>query len=422
MTRQEELQGPPHVAVCVDKSRSYGRGVLLGVADFLEQTDPWSVDVKHDFLSYFSESWLRHWNGDGLIAYIPTLPLANKLLRSKIPVVDVAGLIECQKLPQVVADDQAIGALVAEHFVERQFRHFAYAGPGDCLPDEARFAGFANSIGPYPCERYIHPRDESERATWGPRLKSLSAFLLRLPKPVGLMAYSDIQGREVIEACVQCGLSVPEEVAVVGVDNDQELCRLSRVPLSSVASNPRRIGYVAAQILDQMINQKTSVTGAERIVVAPRYVVTRFSSDVTAVQDDYVAQALSFIRRHAADGIGVSDVARAIKLPRRSLYRRFADTLQRTPHEELRRARFERVCRLLAETELSLDKVAKLSGFHSGAYLCNCFKRNYGMTPIDFRNSSDPNHGALQNHQTGRGTRPVRSQGGTKETGPAGGQ
>ena len=165
MKRPENCQTLPHVAVCVDKSRSYGRGVLLGVADYLEQAAPWSVDVKHDFFSSLGETWLKRWNGDGLIAYIPTLPLAKKLIRSKIPVVDVAGFIECPQLSQVVADDQAIGALVADHFLERQFRHFAYVGPGDVLPDEARFAGFANRIGPGQCDRHLHPRDESDRAT-----------------------------------------------------------------------------------------------------------------------------------------------------------------------------------------------------------------------------------------------------------------
>jgi LacI family transcriptional regulator len=361
--------------------------VLQGVADYLEHIAPWSIHVKHDTASQFSEDWIKSWRGDGIIAYISNLALAEKLCKSKIPVVDVAGLVELNLLSQVIADDHAIGALVGEHFLERQFRHFAYVGPGDVLPDELRFAGFVDCVGADKCVRYIHPRLGSSLSSWEKAQQKMSIFLKKLPKPVALMAYSDIQAREVLDACDRGGLSVPDEVAVVGVDNDQELCRLSRVPLSSVASNPRRIGYMAAQLISKMIKGETSLLPASRIVIAPLYVVTRFSSDVTAVADVYVARALSYIQRHASDDIGISDVARAVELPRRSLYRRFAAALQRTPHEELQRARFERVRRLLTETELTIDEVAELSGFQSGSYLCNCFKREYGVTISDFRNS-----------------------------------
>jgi len=201
------------------------------------------------------------------------------------------------------------------------------------------------------------------------------------------MAFSDIQSREILDACIRCGLSVPEQVAVVGVDNDEELCRLSRIPLSSVVSNPRRVGFLAAELIGNMISGKTKKLPASRILVPPLYVMTRLSSDMTAVEDEYVAKALTYIQRHFAEFIGIADVAKAVDVPRRSLYRRFSDTLQRTPRDELQRVRFNRARQLLVETDLAVNEVARLSGFQSSQYFCTSFHTEFGVTPGDFRDA-----------------------------------
>lgn len=379
----------PHVAVCVDKSRSYGRGVLRGIADYLEQVGPWSMFVDQYAVAQLDEAWLKRWRGDGILAYISNEAAARRLARSKIPVVDVAGSVRFQGLARVVADDRRIGELVGEHFLERQFRRFAYVGPsgtvGESWPDESRFAGFIRTVGGDCCDRYVYPRNPGSLSGWEQEQQKLAKWLTRLERPLGVMAYSDVQAREVLDACSRVGLSVPEEVAVVGVDNDEELCRLSRIPLSSVASNPQKIGFEAARMISRLMSGDGPPFEASEVIVQPRYVVTRRSSDVTAVDDLVVARALSYIHQHASEPISIDDVARAVGLPRRSLYRRFADSLDRTPHQELQRARFQRVRRLLAETELPIAEVAHLSGFESGAYLCTCFKRIQGSTPGEFR-------------------------------------
>lgn len=379
----------PHVAVCVDKSRSYGRGVLLGIADFLETVGHWSMFVDHYGSSHLTPQWIRKWKGDGILAYIPDEATAERLRRSKIPVVDVAGHVRIDGLPSVAAHDESIGKLAAEHLLERQFRHFAYVGPGDILNDDLRYQGFSDRLKGYESPRYLHPRGSASLARWERKQQALTKWISGLPTPVGIMAYSDIQAREVVDACVRGGRSVPLEVAVVGVDNDEELCRLCRIPLSSVASNPRRIGFEAAQLVQSLMKgTSTSSQPARHISVPPLYVVARHSSDVRVVDDLYVGRALAYIHRHAAELINVDSVARAIGIPRRSLYRRFAETLQRTPHEELQRARFDRARRMLVETGLSVAEIAHLSGFDTGAYLCTCFKREFGMTPGEFREKS----------------------------------
>lgn len=340
-------------------------------------------------LTELDEAWLRRWRGDGILAYIPDEPTARRLTRSKIPVVDVAGSVRFDGLPRVVADDERIGELAGEHLQERQFRRFAYVGPGggrgESLPDELRYAGFINTVDATNCTRYVYPRHPSSLSNWEQEQRKLARWLARLERPLGVMAYSDIQAREVLDACARSGLSVPEEVAVVGVDNDEELCRLSRIPLSSVAGNPRRIGFEAARMISRLMSDGEPTPEPNEVIVQPMYVVTRRSSEVTAVDDLLVARALSYIHQNASESISIDDVARAVGLPRRSLYRKFADTLDRTPHQELQRARFRRVRRLLAETELPIAEVAHLSGFESGAYLCTCFKREFGQTPGEFR-------------------------------------
>lgn len=390
MASQHRRNSEPHVAVCVDKSRSYGRGVLLGIADFLEKVGHWSMFIDHYASSQLTAEWIRRWRGDGILAYVSDEEAARLFMRSKIPIVDVAGHVRIDSLPSVAADDEKIGRLAAEHLVERHFRHFAYVGPGDTPLDEWRYHGFSNNLKSTTCHRYIHPRGSVNLAHWERKQQALTKWIRSLPRPLGIMAFSDIQAREVVDACSRGELSVPLEVAVVGVDNDEELCRLCRVPLSSVASNPRRIGFEAAQLIHRLMNRERSesIEPVPHLFVPPLYVVPRHSSDVRVVDDLDVGRALAYIHRHAAESINVDTVARAIGVPRRSLYRRFAETLQRTPHEELQRARFERARRMLAETELSIADIAHLSGFDTGAYLCTCFKQEFGMTPGEFRESS----------------------------------
>jgi LacI family transcriptional regulator len=215
----------------------------------------------------------------------------------------------------------------------------------------------------------------------------IGQWLLALPRPVGVMACYDIRARHVLDACRRVGLAVPDQVAVIGVDNDEFLCDLSDPPLSSVAPDTRRTGYEAAALLDRLMSGRERRRG-QAIFVEPLGVVARRSTDVLALGDADVSAAVRFIREHACDGIAVKDLLAEVPLSRRVLEDRFRKLLGRTPHDEIARVRFERVRQLLRETRLPLAEIARRSGFRNAEYLATAFRRQLGTSPNAYRKSA----------------------------------
>jgi LacI family transcriptional regulator len=380
----------PHVAVCVDNSRAFGRGILMGLADYLETVGRWSLYVDFQASSLLSPSWLRRWRGDGVLEHTRSLELHRRLKRSGIRMVTTYGLIDTPGVPQVRNDNLAIGRLAGGHFRERRFRYFAYTGFGDNWTDEERYLGFMQGTATDDCPRLHYPRDPASPAEWEQHQVRLSEWIQGLPKPVGIMTCTDLHAVRVLDACRRCGLAVPETIAILGVDNDEEMCRLSDPPLSSVACNPRKVGFAAAQRLDQLMKGELRPQDAAPVLIPPLHVVTRRSTDTLAVEEPLIAEALAFINRRAFDAIGVKDVAKATRTSRKTLYRRFQEVLGRTPHEEIFRLRLQRAQLLLSETPLSLDAIAQSSGMRTASYLSYAFKQKMGMTPGEYRAAVQP--------------------------------
>jgi LacI family transcriptional regulator len=197
------------------------------------------------------------------------------------------------------------------------------------------------------------------------------------------MACYDFKGQQVLDVCAELGIAVPEQVAVIGVDNDSHLCSLCTPPLTSVVPDTRRAGYEAARLLDRLM--QGSPVPADAILVKPVGIVDRQSTDVYAIDDADVVRALRFIRAHACEGIRVADVLREVSLSRRVLESRFRELLGRTPHAEIHRLQMERACRLLTETDLPLVQVASQTGLAHAEYLSVAFKRHTGLSPRDYR-------------------------------------
>jgi LacI family transcriptional regulator len=197
------------------------------------------------------------------------------------------------------------------------------------------------------------------------------------------MACYDIRGWQLLEVCRRIGVAVPDEVAIIGVDNDELLCNLSDPPLSSVAPDTHRTGYEAARLLDQWMQGECPEAVAH--LIDPLGVITRQSTDVLAIEDRIVSQAVHFIRNHACDGIKMEDVLREIPVSRRVLEHRFKSQLGRTPHEEIVKVQFQRVVQLLVETSLSLEAIARRTGFKHAEYFSVAFKQQFGMPPSRYR-------------------------------------
>ena len=380
----------PHVAVAVDKSRSYGRGLLAGIADYVETRGRWSLYVEPQSAGTYARGWLRGWRGDGVLAYIEDPGLARRLFRSGIPVVELFAHRLDLGLPMVGNDDEAIGSLAADHLLACQLRRFAFSGyPGEAWV-ERRFTGFARTLGRqgFRVTRFRGSREAGSPARWEREQAELTAGLLALQRPAGLFACSDRHAQRVLDACRRAGIPVPDQLAVIGVDNDEETCRLSDPPLTSVKDDPRRIGFEAARLLDHLMSRSGHRLPTLRLI-PPLGIASRRSTDVTAVEDLKIAEAMRAIRQRACDGLRVEDLIREAHLSRAAFYRRFRAALGRRPHEELLRTRLSRVKDLLLQTSRTIEEIAAQTGFDHPEYLSAVFRRETGRTPGAFRQRRD---------------------------------
>jgi len=319
------------------------------------------------------------------------LKAANGIRRLGVPAVDVRYLLRNLGMPSVRPDDAAAARLAFEHLRERGFRHFAFCGFNGADYSDVRRDSFLECAtkSKLPCNVYSDPLKIRKASTQEYEARGLkdgehvARWLEELPKPVGVMACNDIRGQQVLNACRAAGISVPEEVAVIGVDNDEMLCELSDPPLSSVSLDTERIGYEAAAILDQMLAGKKLKQPV--VFIQPAGVITRRSTDVLAIEDRHITTATRFIRERACEGIDVSDVLKIVPLSRSTLERRFFHVLGRSPKDEILRTRLTRAKQLLAETDFSLAQVADKVGFDHPEYLSVIFKKKTGLTPGEYR-------------------------------------
>jgi LacI family transcriptional regulator len=415
------------VALLIETSNAYARGVLGGIVRYVRELHPpWSIRLVEQGRGDPPPTWLRRWQGDGLIARIETPEIAEGVVATGLPVVDVSAARHVPGVPWVETDDEAIARLAADHLLERGFRHFGYCGepafnwsnwrrdalrsylaekdyplavyepppgttPADpCMPGASRPRTSRPVSAGARRPRQL-PADLSGRSVdQGPAAEreALAAWVTTLPKPVGVMACYDGKAQQLLDACRDAGVTVPDEVAVLGVDNDEFLCDLSFPPLTSIVPDAGRAGYEAARLLELLMAGKP--VPSEPVLIPPLGIATRQSTDALAIEDRDVARAVRFIRDHACDGITVRDLLRQVPLSRRVLEKRFLDRLGRTPHQEILRQKIARAERLLAETDLSLAAVADRTGFRHAEYLSVAFKRATGRTPGRYRAERNP--------------------------------
>jgi LacI family transcriptional regulator len=381
----------PHVALLIESSRGYGRGLLRGIAEYIRVHGPWSVYLQRHDLYDAVPQWLRKWNGDGIIARIENEKTAQAIRNLRVPAVDLRGRLLDPRVPTILTDDEAGARMAAEHLMERGFRHFAYCGFVGTPYSDARSAVFERVMdeGGFSCSIYQPPRPlrggRAERMEVQGLVyeKNLASWLKGLPKPIGVMACNDARGQQVINACRDLGIAVPDEVAVVGVDNDDVVCDLCDPPLSSVVPNTRKIGFEAATLLQQMIAGNDPPE--KPIYIPPLGIVTRRSTDVLAIEDEAVANAIRFIREHACDGITVEDVVDRLPLSHSALERQFHKVLGRTPKAEIIRVQLERVKQLLAQSDFTLKQISAKAGFRHPEYMSAIFKEKVGQTPGHYR-------------------------------------
>jgi LacI family transcriptional regulator len=375
-----------HVALIVETSNAYARGLLTGIRKFAVERPRWSLYLAEHSRNETDFSWLRGWNGHGVLARIENEETARFIRELSLPTVDLSAKRLAPELPCVETDDDAIARRAVEHFTERGLRHMAFCGDERFGWSVARAAAFAEQVRRRDTTTYdlfelkpsgMRSRDRARLASW----------LRGLPRPVGVLACYDIAGQEVLEACRTARLQVPDEVAVLGVDNDELFCNLTSPPLSSIQLDSIRTGYLAAQILDAMMAGQIVEPGKRPI--EPLRIVTRQSSDVFSVDDPLVAAALRFVRDRSDSGPTVAAVLRHVGLSRRALDARFVKLIGRTIHGEIVRARMARVAELLTSTDWTLPQIADRLGFSHSEYMSVMFKKHTGVYPGAYRRAAN---------------------------------
>ena len=385
-TRSPKHQEPPKVALLVETSNVYARDMLAGIEDYIRAHGPWSPYLAETGRGDAVPPWFGRWQGDGIIARIENERIASALAATGLPVVDLSFAHLLSTAPTFTTDNEAIGRVAAQHFRERGFEHFAYCGRDEFVWSHDRGKAFERAVcaAGFRCEIHAQPRRLSGDVD--SETDAIAEWLASLPHPLALLACYDLRGQQVLDAARRAGLAVPEQVAVLGVDNDELLCALSPPPLSSVILNGRRTGWLGAETLARLM-------GGEKIAgdvhfIPPVGVATRQSTDTLAVADPQLARTLRFIRERACEGIVVKDILRHTPMARRSLEKRMKETIGRTPNEEILRVKLSRARQLLATTELSLGEIAERCGFAHTEYLSVAFKREVGVPPGEFRRGS----------------------------------
>ena len=328
----------------------------------------------------------EHWRGDGVITILLSKrgDITRFINRQRVPVVALYADAPHVQVPRVILDDVRIGQLAAEHFLERGFTDLGFYRFTGYQAVQDREEGFRRAV--QQAGRNFHLIDWHGAARQGRRwnwFDWLERELPKLPLPIAIMAQSDHRATYLLSACEAAGLAVPEQVALIGVDNDEQACELASVPLSSVDCDRESMAYEGARLLDRLISGGRPP--GRPIKIAPRGVVVRHSSDIYAVVDPAAARALQFIREHFREPMGVEEVIRASRTSRCGLYRAFHKYVGRSVGEEIDRQRIEHAKKLLRETCHKLHAIARLSGFSGAEHFTRTFRRVTGDPPSAYR-------------------------------------
>lgn len=360
--------------------------MLKGIVHFERSHRTWDTSHDDEGRAEFDPQWLRSREWKGVISRHTTPEFARQCRELGIPLVDMNDSPVIPGVPKIRPDNRGLGHLGAEHFLERGFRSFAFCGYANDPWAVERRDGFLEALrlAGHACEVYDIVHSDDPNPAWAaPTLASLGLWLGRLPKPTALLACNDYRAQQVIYAALHAGLQIPEDIAVLGINNDTIRCDLTTPQLSSVVTNGFQAGYHAAECLARLMSGKPVEQMDQRIEGLG--VVTRRSTDILAIEDKSVAAALAVIREHACRGITVEEVLKQSFSSRSQLEKRFRRFLGRSPQAEIRRVQVARIRQLLVETDLPLKKIAEFTGFEHVEYLCVVFKRIVGEPPGSFR-------------------------------------
>jgi len=380
------------IALILDTNQAYDRKVVSGITRYMRQVGNWSLHMELDPKSKIPN--FDDWQGHGVIADLDDLDVYKVISKLNIPVVGIGGgygfYPKFKNIPYVYTDNNEVVDLAYQHLRQVGFQHLAFCGVE------------ANQINGWAKERQMHfeslcEKDGFEKLTylgksisnrnWNSMIDDISKWIKKLPKPIGILAANDMRAYHILEACLRADISVPDDVAVVGIDNDEMICSLAHPPLTSVIQGTDLLGYYASEILDRMIEGEENI---ESKVVPPQGMAIRESSDSHVIDDDLLAMSLKYIRSKACSGIRVDEVANHCHVSRSTLENRFKQKLKHSVHYEITRVQINKVKEMLMQSTMPLKHISRVSGFSSPQYMSLKLKESTGLSPLQYRQKHRP--------------------------------
>ena len=377
------------VAVLVESSTAYGRGILLGLTRYQREHRAWSISYQTPDKQQDLKAWISQWRGDGILARVPNESIAEELLALRCPLIDLAGGTQSLGFPEFGVDNREVAQTAYHYLSECGLDTFAFVGQdlGKYHYDDQRRDAFVEVV-----ERHSHRCLEFQspfRTGIDPSeslRRNLADWLRALPKPIGIFCCHDHVGHQVLEACHRAELRVPDEICVLGVGDDQYLCGLSLPHLSSIEINTERIGYEAAKLLQSMMQGDRSFDSP--VTFAPAEVVVRESTDIFACENPQIAEAIRFVRKNACTGLTVDQIQEHVGISRATLFRGFKRVVGRSIKQEILRLQIEQAKIMLMHTTKPIYEIAEQTGFSESKYFATVFHKLAGTTPRQFRQST----------------------------------
>jgi LacI family transcriptional regulator len=385
------------VLLLVETASGYGRGILQGIGRYVREHGPWDIYFEEGSLQDRLPRALDRWKGDGILTRTMHSSSARRLKSLRVPLVELLG--NKADLPaKVHCDNAAVGRLAAHHLLDCGLKHFGFFAFGEAWWIAMFRDGFRQAVLERKCVCHVYDPPRANHALlpkWREsQRKSVLNWLQSLPQPVGIFAVSAAAASRLLDLSRSLGLSAPEEIAVITAAEDPTICDVTTPPLSSVDLNSSAVGYAAAALLDRLMQGEPPPQ--QTLWLPPNRVTVQKSTEMFAIEDADVVQAVRFIREHACQGIGVPQVVAAVGLSRRMLERRFRQHLGRTPQKEIMRVRIDHAKMLLGQTEMPIEKIAQKSGFPDATNFARVFVHGVQTSPRKFRKNRHLAYGEMK--------------------------
>lgn len=382
----------PKIILLADFSEEYFKKILLGIARFSKENGPW---IFCRMPLYYREKekiegiirWAREWGANGMIAQLENKDDSDLLTKAGFPIIVTDLRERFRNVPNITGDYVKTGCMGADYFLEKGYTNFAYYGYPSFVWARERGEGFAARLREKGYSTFFFEnKADPDHEMWYYKPSALSKWLKSLPKPIAIMACDDNCGQQVTESCKLCGINIPEEVAVLGVDNDELVCNLSDPPLSSIHLDAEQGGYDAAKMLQSVMNGHKEKP--ENIVVQPVKVVTRESTDIYATSDREIAKALKFIHQNIDKSISVNDVLALVPMSRRVFEIRFKKVVGQPVYRYFLNLKMKELCAQLRESEKTIMEIALSLGFGDMKNVSRQFKQVVGCSPSEYRKNN----------------------------------